>query len=1565
MNDFKSALGNFLVGQLEFAGLEAALLADLQANPAAASEILQLIENTYHAGRLPPQLYSMLKARVGQSMTGGVPPAPPVTPVTPAAPPADDPDKTRIRMPPQQAAPPVQGDDADKTQIRMPPGAPAPTPTPPAANNTSPAGAYTAPPTSPTTAGQTSPTSNTTGADSRWADIKQATAQPGETLQVGSVLKGRFVFEELIGRGGMGEVYKARDLRKEEAQDRNPYVAVKILNDSFKSHPDSLKALQRESRKAQNLAHPNIVNVFDFDRDGGNVYMTMEFLDGEPLDELVKTIRGRGLEEKKALKLVNDMGHALAYAHKNGVVHSDFKPGNAFLTRDGTVKVFDFGIARATKVAGDADGEKTLFDAGELGALTPAYASYEMLEGEEPDARDDIYALACVAYELLTGQHPFNKLPANQAKAKGLTPEPVKGLSRGQWKGLLRGLAFDRKDRSPDVDSFIAGIARRKIAKGVIVGAVASAILIAVLLGLLLPDYLNKRRIAALVEALKSGDTPTINEALATVKTLESEDRVKVVQEAKAELIAWYQQQIDAAINEDQGHYDYPAAERVARVALEMYPDSARIQGLGERIESRKNQLLNELNTRYNQHLADGRLLPSPGDDIDDVLKVLAQVQPDHPLLSDPRLPAAYAEQGASLFEAGKLEPALAMLGAGLARFPGDINLVNLQDRVSAEQERVRRVTRIAELEQLLGSKAASLDSLQVLDTLREPVQELRELKASAPVLTRISQAAGKQLDVQLKPLLAGRDWETARALLGEYNDMLDSSWRKKAEQRIANAENSYHKKIDTLYAALLDAAAKRRLKPAATNSAQKKLAALEAAGADTSLLDQGRDAIAQAFLELAREARAGKRWDVARKNVQQGLQSLPGTALQASLQGESAEIGRAELAAQQQLAQAERDALEKQRKAKIQQFHDAFKQSLAVANYDAAAASASIKKLEQLAAVNPTDPLLSEGREQVTGQLVKQITALSDRARWAQALTLANNAVKVIPGSEQLSKVLIDIERGQAQQLASDREGRIEHLKASLTSLLGQADIDETWETRLRADLKGLSALLPVDDAWLATQREQVAARYLEGAQAMRDSQRFTEAAGLLERGARYAPQNTGFAEEAGRLKQAETEFRKANREKLRLARIEGSKQTLLTQARANDLRNAKKTLQALQVELPKDDPFLVTAAPQALGGAYLRLADRAARKKKFDSAMKLVSAGIQVAPNMPELTRAKVRYEREVRVFKKARHYASVTTLNVTQEKRALSELAGGDKKVLAGVNKALAAALYKRVRTLAAKDFKSAENLLAQSRELFPEDTRLAGLKIAPAVARARAPSTPGPKPLSTPVPSLSPEQPAAPAPQAARSGTGSCRPTLAGYGRRARGTCYDVLPGDARGPLLVVIPAGEGIGSPYAISKYEISVSDYNRYCSSSGECSGVKGAPADLPVTGISIKQARGYASWLSQQSGHLYHLPSEKEWSYAASAQGKQPAKDFNCRVMLGSQIIKGQALGSVKMGKPNGWGLKNYLGNAQEWVITGSGVAAKGGAFTDTLSSCSIKLSKAHDGNADPITGFRLVREF
>ncbi len=273
-----------------------------------------------------------------------------------------------------------------------------------------------------------------------------------DPLHSRGTLKNRFVLGRILGSGGMGVVYKAKDLLKVEAKDRDPFVAIKVLGEEFKSHPEAFIALQRESRKTQKIAHPNIVTVYDFDKDGDTVFMTMEFLDGYPLDKLIKKYKGSSIPRAQAWVVLQGICAALAYAHKQSIIHADLKPGNIFVTQNDVAKVFDFGIARAVANAeqGDAEADnedKTIFDAGNLGALTPAYASLEMLEGEAPDIRDDVYALGCIAYELFTGKHPYQRKNAQDARRKGLKPEKIKSISKQQWKAIERALSFEREDR--------------------------------------------------------------------------------------------------------------------------------------------------------------------------------------------------------------------------------------------------------------------------------------------------------------------------------------------------------------------------------------------------------------------------------------------------------------------------------------------------------------------------------------------------------------------------------------------------------------------------------------------------------------------------------------------------------------------------------------------------------------------------------------------------------------------------------------------------------------------------------------------------------------------------------------------------------------------------------------------------------------------------------------------------------------------------------------------------------------------------------------------------------------
>ena len=131
-----------------------------------------------------------------------------------------------------------------------------------------------------------------------------------------------------------------------------------------------------------------------------------------------------------------------------------------------------------------------------------------------------------------------------------------------------------------------------------------------------------------------------------------------------------------------------------------------------------------------------------------------------------------------------------------------------------------------------------------------------------------------------------------------------------------------------------------------------------------------------------------------------------------------------------------------------------------------------------------------------------------------------------------------------------------------------------------------------------------------------------------------------------------------------------------------------------------------------------------------------------------------------------------------------------------------------------------------------------------------------------------------------------------------------------------------------------------------------------------PITGISLEQATAYVAWLSDRTGKTYRLPTVEEWSYAAEAGGQQPRKDYNCRVEQSGQVLKGQSTMGVNTGKANGWGLYNYVGNAQEWARSGSGVVARGGAFEDTFSKCTISLEKPHSGTPDASTGFRVLLE-
>lgn len=271
---------------------------------------------------------------------------------------------------------------------------------------------------------------------------------------VAQVLKRRFRLVECLGEGGMGRVYKALDLRRVEARSEDVYVAIKVLTTPLTDCAGSLSLLQREAAKLQRLSHPNIVRVIDCDRDGTTVFMTMEYLAGQSLNKRLRA-PGMRMALEESMRVLERVSGALSFAHRNEVVHGDLKPANIIVTVAGDVKVIDFGIARA--MAGTQGPSASAHGAlDHLTALTPSYASPEMLEGGLPDPRDDVYALACIAYEMLTGTHPFNRQAATEARAAGVKLVQRAPLSRTQFKSLARALRFERGKRTATAALFMA-----------------------------------------------------------------------------------------------------------------------------------------------------------------------------------------------------------------------------------------------------------------------------------------------------------------------------------------------------------------------------------------------------------------------------------------------------------------------------------------------------------------------------------------------------------------------------------------------------------------------------------------------------------------------------------------------------------------------------------------------------------------------------------------------------------------------------------------------------------------------------------------------------------------------------------------------------------------------------------------------------------------------------------------------------------------------------------------------------------------------------------------------------
>ena len=384
-------------------------------------EVLSLLDQYYRRGKISKELFQDLRIGMGEFALGVnndedalSHPAPPVRP-TPTAvqKPATVPETASA---PHRSAPPLA---PVRPSVRMPESA---TVTAPAIPREAPL-----------------------------LEVKKSppAAEVPRELSVGDVLRSRYRIVGIVGQGGMGTVYEADDNYRLDIPPTGQSLAIKVLHTSVTKRAELFSELRREFQYLQALSHPNIVRAYEFDRDGALAFFTMELLNGSLLSHVLLARNRVRLERPEAWTIVRDVGSAIAYAHSRNIVHGDINPQNIFITLRGNVRVLDFGASHSlADSGGSSEIEAAAF-------ATPGYVSCQVLEGERPDARDDIFALACVAYLLLAGEHPFANRTATEARARGIKPKRPVDLPQRQWRALRAGLHWDREKRPADMATWL------------------------------------------------------------------------------------------------------------------------------------------------------------------------------------------------------------------------------------------------------------------------------------------------------------------------------------------------------------------------------------------------------------------------------------------------------------------------------------------------------------------------------------------------------------------------------------------------------------------------------------------------------------------------------------------------------------------------------------------------------------------------------------------------------------------------------------------------------------------------------------------------------------------------------------------------------------------------------------------------------------------------------------------------------------------------------------------------------------------------------------------------------
>ena len=427
----------------------------------------------------------------------------------------------------------------------------------------------------------------------------------------GQILKDRYELEAHIGSGGMSDIYKAKDLLLSKAGVDEPYVAIKVLQPQYTKNKEAQQLLFKEAHKTMALSHPNIIRVHDVDRQDKLCFIIMEWLDGETLDQVIARSKPKGLTYKGAEKIISQVASALKFAHKNGIVHTDLKPANIMHTRNGDIKVFDFGVARVLQNHADEFASENVEDNYALSGYTPAYASAELLQGHQPSESDDLFSLGCIFYELMSSKHPYLRKPADQAITDKLSPKKIHKLNNKKWQMLRSALALSHTERPQSIAQWQAKFTRKSL-------PVLSTILpVITILGSVCYFYyveniINKQQItqqehASTINNLANSSVEVFMDSLAELDVESATIKAGILRLKRKDVIDYHIAKINRIMQDPNSRYpDFYQMKAIITETEALYPDSVKIADIEHYVDNQRESARAILVANIEQRLLKG-----------------------------------------------------------------------------------------------------------------------------------------------------------------------------------------------------------------------------------------------------------------------------------------------------------------------------------------------------------------------------------------------------------------------------------------------------------------------------------------------------------------------------------------------------------------------------------------------------------------------------------------------------------------------------------------------------------------------------------------------------------------------------------------------------------------------------------------------------------------------------------------------------------------------------------------------------------------------------------------------